>query len=300
MDIKIHIKREAYKFLRYWVDNDDKEIAGYCEASFDKTKKVITVSKAHIVKMLSNSGANVKLDNEDHFRLMTQLPDNAELRCHWHSHVNMGVSPSGTDDSTNIENAEHGWFCSIILNKQGSISGQIAFPAKSELGDRVIYYNNITVTVESELSGDELDFAADELKRVQPPKPVTSTSHYLSGDYWKDKEWNPSTHTWDEKPKVQGQLFDTKSPLLTSLQNVRHERSEADLMEKHYQNQGLIDNYPDVADWGWLGLGLEQEAKMLAMSPRKYRSIISNPKHKKFESVCQQIEALYDQQLGNK
>lgn len=298
MDIKIHIKREAYKFLRYWVDNDDKEIAGFCEASFDQKSKKITITKAHIVKMLSNSGANVKLDNEDHFRLVSTLPDNAELRCHWHSHVNMGVTPSGTDDATNIENAEHGWFCSIILNKQGLISGQIAFPVKSEFGDRVVYYRDITVTVESELSGDELDFAAEELKRVQPPKPVTSVSHYLNNrdDYWKDKEWDAIKYQWVEKPKdepkVQGNLFtDSKSPLLTTKQ-----MSEEDLIRLEYEKMSC----PDVADWGWLGLGLEVEAKMLAMSPRKYKSIITNPRHKKFDTVCTRLEALYDQQLGNK
>ncbi len=319
MDIKIYVRHEAYKFLRYWVDNDDKEIAGYCEANYDQKSKFIIVSKAHIVKMLSNSGASVKLDNEDHHRLITELPDTAELRCHWHSHVNMGVTPSSTDDATNIENAEHGWFASLILNKKGDVSGQIAFPTKSEFGERVVYYNNIPVTVEPELTPEELDFAKTELVRVQPPKPVYSgPSNYTTpddwksrnghGDYWANKEWNYVTGKWEDKKdkvigighKGQGSLFEERpqddSPLLTQLRELEEENE----MRRLNKSEADLNDVPSVEDWGWLGLGLENEAKMLCMSVRKYRNIITNENHKKFQTTVNRLEALYDREFGSK
>jgi len=117
----VRITKEAYKRIKDIVTASDLEVSMLCEVEVENNALCIT--KVHIPKQ-TRSAAYTKITNEGIFELL-QNPDAdaSKLKCWIHSHVNMGVSPSGQDESQAEElmnDAE--WFIRGIFNKKGEYS----------------------------------------------------------------------------------------------------------------------------------------------------------------------------------
>lgn len=73
-----------------------------------------------------NTGITTECDSEDVMDLITEGADISMLSGHIHSHVDMPVFTSGTDEKDIKERAAiSGWNASLIMNKKGEIFGHI-------------------------------------------------------------------------------------------------------------------------------------------------------------------------------
>lgn len=74
-----------------------------------------------------NSSVKTDVDSDDLIKLIEDGADISKLSGHMHSHVNMDVKPSVTDETEIVERSLSGLFsASIIMNKKGDIYGHIA------------------------------------------------------------------------------------------------------------------------------------------------------------------------------
>ncbi len=114
----IEISEDVYKKIMYWIEKSDFEISGLGKIMVDKESNTIRVIDACLIKQ-ENSAASTDLDAAAVGKAMFLLKDApGDLRFWWHSHVNMGVFWSGTDQATIKQISTHGWFVSTVFNKK--------------------------------------------------------------------------------------------------------------------------------------------------------------------------------------
>ena len=114
----IEIDKEVFKKIMYWIDKTGAEISGLGKVLVDKERNVIRVIEAVLVKQ-ENTGTSTELDAAAVGRAMFRLKDSpGELRFHFHSHANMGVFWSSTDQDMIKMLGSQGWFCATVFNKK--------------------------------------------------------------------------------------------------------------------------------------------------------------------------------------
>lgn len=129
------------------------------------------------------TGATVTPDQKQYQTWLAALPDEQfnHIRYHGHSHVNMGTTPSGTDDKwqTDILDMlpEGDFYVFMIVNKKSEFNIRIFDMANN------ILYENTDVDVEFE-GGDKLtEFIANAKALVETytyKPPVTRVGSYVS------------------------------------------------------------------------------------------------------------------------
>jgi hypothetical protein len=118
----------------HWVKKaSPDEVSGLGKVVIDDDG-LFTISKAILLPQ-ENSGGSTDIEAEDMSRAMFKMKDDpGSLNFWWHSHGNMGVFWSATDDATIDALAKNGWFISTVFNAksesltcfyQGSKSGSV-------------------------------------------------------------------------------------------------------------------------------------------------------------------------------
>jgi len=124
----VYITAEAWRKIQYVVASCDKEVAwmGFVDEleTGDFLITEVFVPKQHV------TGATVDIDAEDlgtkAFEFSKDGKDPSMIRYHGHSHVNMGVSPSGTDQNHIKEYLDDcDWYIRSIHNKKGDMKMDI-------------------------------------------------------------------------------------------------------------------------------------------------------------------------------
>jgi len=172
--------------IQFLVDFSDKEIGWFgtaTEVTNDYGHTVYTLDTDLFIYPQLVTGATVATDDEDdkydnwYIQKVKQAVDSGkQLIWHGHSHVNMGVTPSGTDHGFRKDlNQDGGLHIYTIHNKSGAV-GLEAFNGEFRIGAMVvddinedgIYYDLIT-----------------QLGNVKEhkPKPVATRSTYTPGKY---------------------------------------------------------------------------------------------------------------------
>lgn len=137
------------------------------------------------------SAATVVSDQEEYEKWLEDLPIEVFLknRFHGHSHVNMGVTPSGVDMgyrknminnfSTSPQEDEDQFYIFLICNKRREISGQVF-----DLTNNALYETN-DIRLDVDLGGGTKlsDFIA-EAKRVVTAPTTTSYTTQKGGTGW--------------------------------------------------------------------------------------------------------------------
>lgn len=98
-------------------ENDEWSLLANCWFNEDGT--VINVGESYVPKQ-NNRPSETEMTDEGIAEAMFKLKDHEgdTAHCWLHSHVNMAVSPSGTDDDTILKLADGGWSLGIIINKK--------------------------------------------------------------------------------------------------------------------------------------------------------------------------------------
>jgi hypothetical protein len=106
------------------------------------------------------TGGTTDLDEEAVFEFLGAAEKPEEIKLWWHSHVNMGVFWSGTDDATIQRFGGSGWFLSIVGNKKGE------YLCRLDVHDPLrIALDNIQVMIYDRPGPDIQDQIRDEIKQ---------------------------------------------------------------------------------------------------------------------------------------
>lgn len=95
----VKIEVEAYMKMRMLIDNFSSEIAWQFVCHRDETDKNVFHVTDIVVEPQTVTGVTVDTDQAEYEKWLAELPDEIfnNLHANCHSHVNMGVTPSGTD-----------------------------------------------------------------------------------------------------------------------------------------------------------------------------------------------------------
>lgn len=203
-DNNIYITRECLDKMKLYIEECPTEISGLGRA-FQKDRYIV-VTDIIILKQKCTSTES-EMDDAAIAEFVSKCEDPENWRVFWHSHANMGVFWSGTDENTISKFGMDGWLISIVGNKRGE------FLTRMDL-----YSLGITADCRLLSFAPELSEAREEVKKeikelVSTPPPTYSTvgedwakswykrdSYY---DYSKNKK-NKSYHDDDKEDVSRG------------------------------------------------------------------------------------------------
>jgi hypothetical protein len=120
--MKLIIDTFEMEKIKYWVEKCPQEIGGLGLATITPEGDIRVTDVFLLAQEVT--GAETELDDNAITSLMTEVLQDATLRekgslqFWWHSHANMGVFWSGTDQQTIKKLSRHGWFASLVINKK--------------------------------------------------------------------------------------------------------------------------------------------------------------------------------------
>ncbi len=190
-DMRVIITLEAYRKLMAYVDLVDTEITGFADANWNDEKGCIVVDQVYLVKQEAQA-TEVEMDEEKiaEFTVdlikqgVTQLP-----RCWWHSHVNMAVFWSGTDEGTIQDLQNDSFVLSIVVNKRREMYATLMIwkPVVLRIDDVPIEIEQEYLDIPEELI-KEVQKKVKEKKYEQPKKGIVY-GHSNNYDFGDDNDW---------------------------------------------------------------------------------------------------------------
>ena len=152
------IDLHTWQRMLAYVDNCNIEISGW--GFIDKNNHIYDI----FITKQECSSAESTVDMPDLHQYMAGLmetnPDKLkDLRFHWHSHVNMQVFWSGTDD-TNINGFTSGWMLFAVLNKSHKMKTKLVVynPIQMHIDDvDIIPLENTLPDIEISVIKDEIE-----------------------------------------------------------------------------------------------------------------------------------------------
>lgn len=121
------------------------------------------------------------------------------FRCHFHSHVNMGVTPSGVDDNTLEEFLEDiPYFLTIIMNKKGEHHLRVGFMG-------MVNTETLHFYEEDKVRSNDFDFFKERVKEITDySKESTNKNRPINYGYnqnWVQPSFIGIDNKYNTKPK---------------------------------------------------------------------------------------------------
>ena len=116
MKPKVIIGNEVYNKVMHWVNKSTVEVSGLGKVVLEDGNYV--VKSAYLLKQ-ENTSATTDIDAEAVAKLLYETrEEEGHLNWWWHSHVNMGVFWSGTDQTTIKDFGDQGMCVATVFNKK--------------------------------------------------------------------------------------------------------------------------------------------------------------------------------------
>lgn len=173
-EIFLTFTNEAWTKMWYLVQHYDTEIAfhGYVE----RDENFFTIYDILVYPQII-SHATVESDEEAYPHWLMDIPDNQinNLRMQGHSHVNMGVVPSATDEQHRIEMMTQikDYYIFLVVNKRQDINIAIF-----DLSTNIMYETDdiiLDVTIAQDVLSKWIKDAQTNIKQYSYRPPVTNT-----------------------------------------------------------------------------------------------------------------------------
>lgn len=205
---EVHFASAAYYKMLALVDKCDKEIAWDGLVYRDEENPHIFYVTDIIVYPQTVTGATVETDDELYLNWLNSLDDETynHRRFNGHSHVNMAVSPSGTDTTYREQSILNinDFFIFGIFNKKHDFNFQIYDVENNIIYDKddIIFY-----TPEPDYDGWALQVIQEHVKvrTYTAPKtnyaapstttPATTTSNHTPGAHWYQETYGGKDYT---------------------------------------------------------------------------------------------------------
>lgn len=163
--MKVLIKREHFAKLLAYSKLCKSELGGFGRIVMTDNGN-LEVTNIYLVKQRA-SGSTCELD-ADAIGLLEyeSRNDSGELALWWHSHVDMGVSPSQQDIETMNKMGSNGRCLMLVINRKGETTAQYTFAGDK---NKMIPAATITLTVEIVEAGvDKAAIKAEIAEKVLP------------------------------------------------------------------------------------------------------------------------------------
>ena len=218
----IFITPGAYVKMRKLVDDTSTEIGWYGTVTKYPGLNEVYVIEDIIVYPQKVTGATCVQDDDKMFEFEMSLTTEQvnHKRFHGHSHVNMGVTPSGVDEQfyQDILSQVNDYFIVTITNKRNEYTVRFYDMANN------ILYSDLPIRV-LEDSGNALDIWYEEVKtKLSEPKPVVTEKKgsldWYNTAYKEQHKYNPYDDYepdmyWDSRygyiTKAEAELYERKS-----------------------------------------------------------------------------------------
>lgn len=150
---KIILSNEAYLKMKYYTQLADGEISGMCKSIIEED--IIYVTDVIIFKQ-KNTSATTDLDDEAMGKFFFDITKKGQKvkdwNIWWHSHADMNVFWSATDENTIKEHSGmQSFLISIVTNKKNDFKARVdIFPKDTSPFKKTVYhtFNDIDVEVE--------------------------------------------------------------------------------------------------------------------------------------------------------
>jgi len=173
----IFIDALTYNKIKYVTEKYSKEFTSLLHCEYDESNNSYFIYDAYFPTQ-KNNATTTELDGIDIVKLKAEGADLTRLCGHIHSHVNMGVSPSDTDETEIRERVESGgdFSCSVIVNKKGELYGHVYDAAR----DR--YFKKVPVEIVSPEYPIEA-YETDLLKSIKEAESVEEVEMLMEEGY---------------------------------------------------------------------------------------------------------------------
>lgn len=195
--LQITMAAQAREKIRYWTEATTLEVSGL--GLVDRVAGGFLITDVFLVEQTSTS-SGTELDNEAVARLLMELDkqgiDTGKLKFWYHSHAQMDVFWSGTDEACIQElGGEQGeYFVSLVTNRKGDVllRCDIYRPFRAT-------FDQLPLTVGTETPGlrDACKLEVEQkVERAMAPIMYGRFQNYRSarsagwGDLWGDEEWD--------------------------------------------------------------------------------------------------------------
>lgn len=166
--MNVSIKREHFSKLMAYAKLCQTEVGGMGKIKMDDDGN-LEVTNVYISKQFAH-GTTCELDATDLGRLEYEARnDEGEMALWWHSHVDMGVSPSLEDDKTMQKMSSHGRCLRLIINRSGDTRADYSCRANKQAMTPAIV-TSATVMVVDSIDADSIKAELDEFVLPFPVK----------------------------------------------------------------------------------------------------------------------------------
>jgi hypothetical protein len=187
---------EIYEELMAYVQHYKTEVSGcgmieaieHIIPAEDKDKASTTrieyrITEVFLPNKQDNTGASTNIDDNTLqdllFKLLSDKKDTNKLKLHWHSHADMGVFHSGTDEDNYDTLYNKEYLISLVINHAGDFLGRVDYykPIYITMSGIPIYvYNKVDNSIY-----DKINNNIAELDKYIADKPTIGYRSYDSG-----------------------------------------------------------------------------------------------------------------------
>lgn len=178
------INADVHRKVMHWVNKSKFEVSGLGTVVKEKSG-ILRVTSAMLLPQ-KNTSTHTEIDADAVCKALYDLRDaEGELKWWWHSHVQMGVFWSGTDNDTIKELGKEGWIVATVFNQKNEVRSA-AYAASSLIcpwndNPMDLFYDDLPFSVDTQEHPDTAKWDAEYKDRVEnatafPTLPLAGTS----------------------------------------------------------------------------------------------------------------------------
>ena len=199
---EVRVAPLAYAKMQEIIAQCDMEVGWLGEV--EKHGDIWLVTDIHLFQQEVNA-TTCEIDEEDLSNFGTELlkePDGVprwnRLALWGHSHVDMGVSPSGQDNSQMEEFAKSPWFLRVIGNKKGAFRYDLYDFARGILFEDIEWALDVELPIVGDVIGEELKAKVKKKVYTTTTKwtPKTTPTHAAFNNVYDDAGYDHDDPNW--------------------------------------------------------------------------------------------------------
>lgn len=229
--ITVKINADCYQKIMHWVNMSDFEVSGF--GKVQSINGVLVVTSVVLLKQENTSGST-DIEGEDIAKAMYELRNEpGSLNFWWHSHVDMAVFWSGTDDEAIESIGTNGWVLASVFNKKNEV--RTIYYQKESTQFPSITIDDIETTISYELTEVQKSELTEEYNRK-----VTNKKSFVTSTY--NPSWNKSINLppWLDYTK------DNKKEETTKEKSLEDNVAGYEFSERHWDDD-IIPPYKSYA-----------------------------------------------------
>lgn len=133
--MQVQIPKLVHDKIMHWIDKTNIEVSGFGKCTWHPKEQVLWIHDAHLVNQ-TGGAASTDLDANAMGKLMYETREQqGQLKWWWHSHVQMGVFWSSTDEATIKDLGQHDWCAATVFNQKREMRSAMGLKRQVQVVD---------------------------------------------------------------------------------------------------------------------------------------------------------------------